>query len=77
MAKVVKLNLKDIENIVKKTINEAEFDDLDTKVQPEELPSADSYDDEEKLKRTVAIGKGDDGKIYVTDVETGEILGTK
>jgi hypothetical protein len=77
MAKVVKLNLKDIENIVKKTINEAELDDLDTNVQPEELPGADSYDDEEEVKRTVAIGKGDDGKIYVTDVNTGEILGSK
>lgn len=77
MSKVVKLNLKDIENIVKKTINEAEFDDLDNKVQPEELPGADSYEDDEEVKRTVAIGKGDDGKIYVTDVNTGEILGSK
>ena len=29
------------------------------------------------VKRNIAIGKGDDGKIYVTDVDTGEILGTK
>lgn len=77
MAKVVKLNLKDIENIVKKTINEAEMDDFDTKVQPEELPGATDYEDEQELKRTMIIGKGEDGKYYVTDSETGEILATK
>jgi hypothetical protein len=53
-------------------IQMAEFDDLDTKVQPKELLGADSYDDEENLKRTVAIGKGDDGKIYVTDANLGQ-----
>lgn len=77
MAKVVKLNLKDIENIVKKTINEAEFDDLDTNIQPEELPGASSYGDEEELKKTLMIGKGDDGKIYMIDPSNGKILGTK
>ena len=77
MKKVVKLSIKDLENIVKRTINEAEFDDFDTKPQPEELPGAQEYEDEQELKRTVAIGKGDDGKIYVTDVETGEIIATK
>jgi hypothetical protein len=77
MKKVVKLSIKDLENIVKRTINEAEFDDFDTQVQPEELPGAQEYEDEQELKRTVAIGKGDDGKIYVTDVETGEIIATK
>lgn len=77
MKKVVKLSIKDLENIVKRTINEAEFDDFDTQIQPEELPGSQDYEDEEEVKRTLAIGKGDDGKIYVTDVETGEILGTK
>lgn len=77
MKKVVKLSIKDLENIVKRTINEAEFNDFDTQVQPEELPGAQDYDDEQELKRTVAIGKGDDGKIYVTDVETGEIIAMK
>ena len=33
MKKVVKLSIKDLENIVKRTINEAEFDDFDTKPQ--------------------------------------------
>ena len=77
MAKVIKLNLSDIENIVKKTINEAEFDDFDAKIQPEELPGTDSYDDEQEMKKTMAIGKGEDGKFYVIDVETGDILGVK
>ena len=77
MKKVVKLSIKDLENIVKRTINEAEFDDFDTQAQPEELPGAQEYEVEQELKRTVAIGKGDDGKIYVTDVETGEIIATK
>jgi hypothetical protein len=36
MAKIVKLSISDIENIVKKTIKESEFDDFDTKIQPEE-----------------------------------------
>jgi len=77
MAKIIKLSLTDIENIVKNTINEAEFDDFDTKTQPEELPDAQNYEDEEKIKKTMAIGRGEDGKIYVTDVETGDILGVK
>jgi len=46
-------------------------------INPEELPGAQEYEDEQEFKRTIAIGKGDDGKIYVTDIETGEILGTK
>jgi len=77
MAKIIKLSLTDIENIVKNTINEAEFDDFDTKIQPEELPDTQNYEDEEEIKRTMAIGRGEDGKIYVTDVETGDILGVK
>jgi hypothetical protein len=77
MKKVVKLSIKDLENIVKRTINEAELDDFTSKINPEELPGAQEYEDEQEFKRTIAIGKGDDGKIYVTDIETGEILGTK
>lgn len=77
MAKIIKLSLTDIENIVKNTINEAEFDDFNTKIQPEELPDAQNYEDEEKIKKTMAIGRGEDGKIYVTDLETGDILGVK
>ncbi len=77
MKKVVKLSIKDLENIVKRTINESDLDDFTSKMNPEELPGAREYEDEQELQRTIAIGKGDDGKIYVTDVETGEILGTK
>jgi len=77
MKKVVKLSIKDIEGIVKRTLSEAEIDDFTMKQQPEELPGADDYEDEQEIMRTIAVGKGDDGKIYVTDVETGEILGTK
>jgi hypothetical protein len=84
MSKIVKLKLSDIENIVRKTINESEFDDFDTSIQPEELPGAQDYEDQmsdepeqKEPTRNVAIGKGEDGKIYVTDVESGEILGVK
>ena len=48
MKKVVKLSIKDLENIVKRTINEAEFDDFDTQAQPEELPGAQEYEDEQE-----------------------------
>lgn len=77
MAKVIKLTLSDIENIVKNTIKESQFDDFDTKIQPEELPGEQDYEDEEEIKKTMAIGRGEDGKIYVTDMETGDILGVK
>lgn len=65
MAKIVKLNIKDIENIVKKTINESELDNFDTT--PEKFDS----------RKTMVIGKGEDGKIYAIDSESGEILGVK
>jgi hypothetical protein len=84
MSKIVKLKLSDIENIVRKTIKESEFDDFDTNIQPEELPGAQDYEDQmsdepeqKESTRNIAIGKGEDGKIYVTDVESGEILGVK
>lgn len=74
MSKVVKLKLSDIENIVRKTIKESELEDFD--VQSDDEPTNEP-DNQEVSTRNVAIGKGEDGKIYVTDVETGEILGTK
>lgn len=74
MSKVVKLKLSDIENIVRKTIKESELEDFN--VQSDDEPSNEP-DNQEVSTRNVAIGKGEDGKIYVTDVETGEILGTK
>ena len=74
MSKVVKLKLSDIENIVRKTIKESELEDIN--VQSDDEPTNEP-DNQEVSTRNVAIGKGEDGKIYVTDVETGEILGTK
>ena len=72
MKKVVKLSIKDLENIVKRTINESEVVDTTN----EDLEMSDEPETG-MVKRNIAIGKGDDGKIYVTDVDTGEILGTK
>lgn len=67
MGKIVKLKLKDIENIVKKTINESEFDS----------ESEESSGTDMGPKKTMLIGKGEDGKIYAIDSETGDILGIK
>jgi hypothetical protein len=77
MAKIVKLNIKDIENIVKKTISESEFDDFITKTQFEELPDSDNFNSKDDSRKTMVIGKGEDGKIYAIDSESGEILGVK
>jgi hypothetical protein len=63
MAKIVKLSISDIENIVKKTIKEAEFDDFDTKIQPEELPGADSYDEEQEV--LLSLAQDEQGNFYV------------
>lgn len=89
MAKVIKLKLSDIEEIVKRTINEAEFDDFDTKVQPEELPGYKDYvaqgelekdmENEEQPQDTsdIVIGKDQQGNIVVVDSKSGNILGQK
>jgi uncharacterized DUF497 family protein len=74
MKKVVKLSIKDLENIVKRTISESELENLDNDMQGDVTPSD---EDNVEVDRKIAIGKGEDGKIYVTDIETGEILGTK
>jgi hypothetical protein len=67
MRKIVKLKLEDIENIVKKTINESEFEDS---------PETNDYENMGP-KKTMLIGKGEDGRIYAIDSETGDILGVK
>jgi hypothetical protein len=42
MGNIIKLKQKDIENIVKNIVKEAaEYDDFDTKIQPEEFPEDD------------------------------------
>lgn len=64
MAKVVKLKLKDIENIVKNiNENESEMDQNEQEQTGTDLP--------------IAITKGQDGKFYVIDTVSGEILGSK
>jgi len=93
MSKVVKLKIKDVENIVSNVLKEMEFDDFDTKIQPEELPDAkyaDDMNDEELLgngyttvpsdpsDKTVAVAQDPKtGEVYVFRVGTGEILGKK
>ncbi len=88
MAKVIKLKLSDIENIVKRTISEAQFDDFDTKIQPEELPGYEDYEAEKELEKEmgdetptdtsdVVIGKDQQGNIVVVDTKSGNILGQK
>lgn len=68
---IIKLSIKDIENIVKRTINESKLteDDMMNVNEPE---SEATFSD-----KNVMIGKGPDGKIYVYDVTNNTILGTK
>jgi hypothetical protein len=85
MAKVIKLKLSDIEEIVKRTINEAEFDDFDTKIQPEELPGYEDYEAEREMEKEeqpqdtsdIVIGKDQQGNIVIVDSKSGNILGQK
>lgn len=64
MSKVIKLKQSDIENIVSSLISEQE--DTETNINPTK-----------KGKEGLIIGKGEDGKIYVINGETGEIVGVK
>ena len=64
MAKVIKLKQSDIEKIVSSVINEQqEFDDFDTKIQPEELPDAEYHE--------LTLGQDDEGNYYVIDNAEG------
>jgi len=64
MAKVIKLKQSDIEKIVSSVINEQqEFDDFDTKIQPEELPGAEYHE--------LTLGQDDEGNYYVIDNAEG------
>jgi hypothetical protein len=64
MTKIVKLKLSDIQNIVNKTISENEMmeDDMEMGDSP---------------KRNIQIMKDKNGKHYVIDVDTNEIIGAK
>jgi hypothetical protein len=64
MAKIVKLKLTDIENIVRKTLRENEMTEDDMEMG-------------DKPKRNIQIMKDENGKHYVVDVGTDEILGVK
>lgn len=92
MSKIIKLKQSDIENIVKNIIKESpEFDDFDTQIGPEELPGANDPDmndpelnpEDATLENPygepgeIGVALGKDGKYYVADIGTGEILGIK
>ena len=64
MAKVVKLKLNDIENIVRKTLKENQMMEDDTEIGG-------------KTKRNIQIMKDENGRHYVVDVDTDEIVGMK
>lgn len=60
MAKVIKLKQTDITRIVEGILKEQqEFDDFDTKIQPEELPGDDYHE--------LTIGQDENGEYYVID----------
>lgn len=61
MKKVVKLKQSDVETLVKNIVEQMEFDDFDTKIQPEELPNDDFEDDALEL----TLGQDENGTYYV------------
>ena len=63
MSKIIKLKQKDIENVVNNIVSE----------QLEE--TTENVDNQSGT--VIAIGVDDDGKHYVMNAKTGEILGTK
>lgn len=68
---IIKLSIKDIENIVKRTINESNVTEDD--MMGVDTPEEDSFSD-----KNVMIGKDEEtGKIYVYDVTNNKILGSK
>ncbi len=74
MAKVIKLKQSDIEKIVQNVLKESEgMDNLDTQVQPEDVPGS----DENKSGVELALGQDDNGNFYVintNDPENPEII---
>ena len=85
MSKIVKLKQSDIVKIVKNVIseNENEFDDFDTKIQPEELPQEPEMTPEDMEDQSnhpisdVLIGKDENDNIIIIDTNTGNIIGKK
>jgi hypothetical protein len=67
---VIKLKQSDIEKIVSNILKEGEFDDFDTKIQPEELPN-----DEEEMNDPevqLALGQDENGNFYVMSNVDGD-----
>lgn len=64
MAKVIKLKQSDIEQIVTNIINEQQFDDFDTQIQPEELG------DEGQVE--LMLGQDEEGNYYVMKNDGGQ-----
>lgn len=70
MAKVIKLKESDIQRIVTNVLKEQDFDDFDTKIQPEEIPGAEEYTE-------LTLGQDDEGNFYVmknADSNNPEVL---
>lgn len=67
---IIKLSIKDIENIVKRTINESN-------VTEDDMMGVDTTEEDSFSDKNVMIGKGEDGKIYVYDVTNNKILASK
>lgn len=86
MGKVVKLKQSDIEKIVGRVIQEQrnEFDDFDTKVQPEELPNNDdlnldddSDSNQENVGKKVSLAQDDEGNFFIFDMKGTLLAKTK
>lgn len=85
MSKIVKLKISDLEKIVKNVLREAEFDDFDTQVHPEETKGYEDYEAQKELDASgeqhnpenIVVGKDQNGNIIVMDTEKNEILGVK
>jgi len=77
MSKIVKLKQSDLTNIVVNVLKEQQFDDFDTKIQPEELPQEPELDPEdlddenigqkfsEDLSGDITLGIDGTGQNYV------------
>ena len=69
MSKIIKLKIIDIENIVRKTIEEQEMD---------YIANENTTDvDEGGSKPNISIGKDENGKIYVINNDTETIIASK
>lgn len=68
MSKIVKLKQSDIEKIVTNIVNEQMNEE------PIELETTEGVDENGVV---LGVAKGEDGRFYVMNAKTGEILGVK